>query len=411
MTPAASLAVRSTGAFRLKVETLATWFWFLAATKAFLIYLFFQNAPLLGTAVGGIMSLGFGILLVVACIGCRLTLYPAHRPLPLKLIVVFLGWMAVTILWTHADSRVTSLGYWLLSISDLVIMGMLLQFGNIERVALASLRGIAWGGVAFAFVALLMSAGTGDNRLGNEDFLHPNTIGNQMAIASLCAIFLALESRARRQARIVWIVLSVVFTLTLLNSLSKTSIAGFALAASVYLLRSNMSLRKKGTLLTLILGAFGLCFGVLSKYMSQYLFETQGGEALSTFSGRTFIWANTWEMIHANPLLGYGFLSFRDFGPQFIDGLRLVHAHNEILTLWFCYGAIGVLLAGAVYLSFYWYVRREGRRKPQGALALALLVYSLVRSLTEATTLGLVFPLPLMMLLIVWLSEPRHAQG
>jgi O-antigen ligase len=228
-----------------------------------------------------------------------------------------------------------------------------------------------------------------------------------MAIISLCAIYLALQSWGRMAERRSYIMILVVLLFTLLKSLSKTSIFCFLLATLVYVVRSQISVQRKITLLSLTSGVVAVSSAALSKYLDAYINEYQGGEALTTASGRTVIWKMTWERIQENPIWGYGFQSYLNVVDQIIPNFRLVHPHNEFLNIWFNLGVVGLILGILTYATYYWLLQRAGKAHlPQEALGLALLTYSLVRGATEASIPEpIVYPTSLMMLMIGWLSQ------
>lgn len=391
----------------VKIESVAFWFWFFIGVEPCLTFLFFRSKPALGTLVGYLPppSLAF-FLLSSLLIGKRLQNADSLRPMATKLLLAILLWAGITLLWTNAASRFSACGYWAIVTLKVFVVLLLLCLGNVERIGIKSLQGYAWGGLVLALVALLSNVSTSDGRLGDEEFLHPNTIGNHIAIITLCTIYMALQSSLGMAERQPQIFISVVLLFTLLKTLSKTSIISLLLALSIYLIRSKMSVQKKINLLLLAGGAIAISSAALSKYLDYYLNEQQGGEALTTATGRTRIWEMTWELIQEKPIWGYGYQSYRDVADQIIP-LRLVHPHNECLNIWFNLGGIGLIIGILTYITFYWHLRRAGKaRLPQEALGLALLIYSLVRGLTEATVPDLlVYPTPLMMLMIGWLTQ------
>ena len=95
------------------------------------------------------------------------------------------------------------------------------------------------------------------------------------------------------------------------------------------------------------------------------MYESEGRSRVESFSGRTELWQQTLDMIRDRPIQGYGFLSFRDYGPQPFSDIRVVHAHDEWLNLWFTLGLVGVVLAAASYFAFFLQARRDsgGTRK------------------------------------------------
>ena len=112
-------------------------------------------------------------------------------------------------------------------------------------------------------------------------------------------------------------------------------------------------------------------------------------------------------MIRDNPVLGYGFFSFRNYGPQIFSDIKLVHAHNEWLNLWFSLGLVGVVLALLIYATYLRQMFRASKwpqSAPKTALAIALVSFTLVRGITEATN-SLVYPMALMFLILLWTAE------
>jgi len=397
----------------IKFESVAFWFWFFIGVEPCLTFLFFRSKPVLGTLVGYLPPPGFAFFLLSSVlIGSRLQHPEILRQMATKLLLAFVLWAGITLFWTGASSRFSACGYWAIVAIKVFVVLLLLCLGNIERVALKSLQGYAWGGLVLALVPFLLHARTLEGRLGNEEFLHPNTIGNQMALISLCTIYLAMQPWGRIAERRIYILISAVLLFALLSSLSKTSIISLLLAVIIYLVRSKISVQKKINLVLLAGGVIAISSAALSRYLDQYLNEQQGGEALETASGRTQVWEMAWEMIQENPILGYGYQSFRDVAEQII-ALRLVHPHNEWLNIWFNLGGVGLVLGVLTYINFYLHLRGAAKaRLPQEALGLALLVYSVVRGLTEATVPDLiVYPTPLIMLMIGWLTQKKQTSS
>lgn len=397
----------------IKVESVAFWFWFFIGVEPCLTFLFFRSKPALGTLVGYLPPPGFAFfLLSTVLIGNRLQNPEVLRSMVTKMLLTFVLWAGITLSWTSAASRFSACGYWAIVALKVFVVLLLLCLGNVERVGIKSLQGYAWGGLILSLVALLSNVSTIDGRLGDEEFLHPNTIGNHIAIISLCTIYMVLQSGVPMIERQPYILISIVLLFTLIKTLSKTSIISLLLALSIYLIRSKISVQKKINLLLVGGGAIAISSAALSKYLDYYLNEQQGGEALTTATGRTRIWEMTWELIQEKPVWGYGYQSYRDVADQIIP-LRLVHPHNEWLNIWFNLGGVGLVLGVLTYINFYLHLRRAAKaRLPQEALGLAVLVYSLVRGLTEATVPDLiVYPTLLIMLMIGWLTQKKQTSS
>ena len=78
-----------------------------------------------------------------------------------------------------------------------------------------------------------------------------------------------------------------------------------------------------------------------------------------TLTGRTGLWAASWDLIRANPVLGYGFNSFTSTEAgglservSFIVGWAVPSAHSGLLGIWLDLGLVGLMaLLGAYVLA------------------------------------------------------------
>jgi exopolysaccharide production protein ExoQ len=390
---------------QLKIEDIAFWFWFYLGLEGIQTFLLFQGNPILGTVVGYLPTLGFTLFLLSSfLISKRISGSKVLQTTTTKLLIALLMWIATTLLWTYSSSVFSAFGYWAATTMKVLVVILLLFLGNTEKVALKSLEGLVMGGVAFAIITLLANPMTEDGRLGHEEFLHPNTIGNNMAMASICSLYLGLDANRLTSRPRTYIFVIVILLLTLLRSLSKTAIFCFLIATLVYLGFSKISQRKKVIIFSIIGGLIAISSVALSRYFLFYLTEQQDGNALTTASGRTNIWRATLSLIREKPLLGYGFQSYKDAVDQII-ALRLVHAHNEILNIWFTLGLVGLILCTVIYFSYLFLLRRGIKQSlPQANLGTALLIYSIVRGMTEASvTDPMIFPMTLMTLTSEWI--------
>jgi exopolysaccharide production protein ExoQ len=199
--------------------------------------------------------------------------------------------------------------------------------------------------------------------------------------------------------RWLWISSTLFLTWILLRSLSKTSIAAFLCSAAFYIIFSRtIPLKTKVIALVTATVLFCAMYTFVNTYMVSYL-EENPREA-TTLTGRTLLWVKSWEMIQDHPILGYGFLSFRDYGPQDWD-VRTVHAHNEWITQWFQLGFVGLVITIAIYISYFRQLRRAAH-SPRRELGLSMLLYMLFQGFAIAEPSGLTFPLPMVLLLATW---------
>jgi exopolysaccharide production protein ExoQ len=374
---------------------------FFFVARVGLTFLFFQSNPVTGTIVtiAAGLALLFGAILYTAG-GAVSRSSPFDRIRPLQWIFALLGLSLASIFWTGAQSRAVAFAYWIGMAADIVIVLLLLRRGDAGRFTRNLFEGAVLGASALALVAWC-SPLTADLRLGNDAFLHPNTLGLEIGIATLLAQYLALaDSR--------WKWLAFALGATLLRSLSKTAIIAFVIAESWYLLHNkDVSRRAKLRLAFVAAIIVAASWGALTAYLDVYN-NTGSGNQAETLTGRTVLWAVAFSMSMQRPWLGHGIYSFRALIPSF-GAFQAVHAHNEMLQQFFEYGAAGVAIVVALYFSFY----RLARRAQPGSLrnlALTLLVFALIRGLTDTTNFGLSYPLWLLAALSVCLSNAEPLQ-
>lgn len=398
---------------RITIPDIAFLFGLVSSVKVFLIFLFFRENPAAGTAVGTLLTLLFIYFLsLVAVASSKRHIIKAGRiSLGEKLIITYVVWSGLSLLWSRADPLLSAFGYWVASAGEILVIIMLCSFGEINRVAESFLRGMVLGALCTAGVALFSGISAG-SRLGDGDFLHPNTLGNQMAIGALCSMYLCARPSTSAQARVFWMTVAMLLLVTLLKTLSKTAIVAFWVAITIWILISKISYKTKLVIILLITLIFVTLYQLLLSHITEYV-ALGGGVVAETLSGRTLLWEETWAMIKAKPVLGYGFMSFRSTGPQ-IFLVRADQAHNEWLQLWFSLGIGGLILALLIYVGFAVITLKKNcspSSSLQAALGTALLAYALTRGITEGNALGLVFPLPLLLLMFRWLSHGKVVQA
>jgi exopolysaccharide production protein ExoQ len=373
--------------------------WFVAGMETATNYLFFQADPRVGTMVnvGASCLMLYFAILVAAAFGYSKEKHVWSRPA--QWILVYAALAGVSLFWTQSSSLVNASGYWVAFIASLVTIAVLIRFDRADNVALAALQGFVWASAILALIGW-MAPGTYELRMGQQEYLHPNAIGNQVAIAALFSIFLARRYPTTLHWN--WITIALVFSL--LRTLSKASIISFIVAASFYFVRySKLSARSQ--LKIAVVGAVLVLasWGFIVRYADVY---TEGTN-VETLTGRTLIWAVSWEIAAERPWLGHGFYSYRSVVPNFGE-FQAWHAHNDFLQQFFSYGALGLILSLAVYGSFYCQLRRVPR-SPQLGLASALLIYGLLHGLTDASHIELMLPSGMILLFAEWVDERPNA--
>lgn len=369
---------------------------FIYAFRVCLTFLWFRDSPAQGTVVS--IGLSIGLLATALPYALASELLPAQRtPIPqtLRYIVGYLALALVSLSWTAAHSIPVALGYWAAMCADVVTVILLLRGRDVAQETGQLMKGFVVGSAVVAAIAWCAPA-MGDLRLGNEDFLHPNAIGFEFAIATLFALYLSREGN-------MWRWLGAALGITLLRTLSKASLLAFLVAAGFYLLRDS-SLRRRTKLLLGVgaAAAAGTFFSLIDAYIEQY---AQGSQ-LETLTGRTLIWVQSLDIALEKPWLGHGFYSYRWIVPPF-GVFEAWQAHDELLQQFFSYGLVGLLLTVALYWSFFRQLRWHPAHRLR-TLALSLLILAVVRGMVDTDIFGLSFPLWLMAALTIGLEDDRH---
>jgi exopolysaccharide production protein ExoQ len=338
-------------------------------------------------------------LIVIFCRIINLPSLPqqANHVRPLYWIAIYLGLAATSLLWTTTSSIAVAAGYWLATAADVATIYLLLTYRSVERNAARVMHGFIGSAAVVALIAWAAPA-MDDMRLGHEEFLHPNAIGFEFAIAALLSIYLAQKKRA-------WTWIACGFTITLVRTLSKAAIVGFFFAGLYYLIRGL----KIGNRARLYIGIFSTAvaisfWGLLETYLDVYA----QGDNVDTLTGRTYIWSQSLDIALEKPWLGHGFYSFRWIFPPFGD-FQAWQAHNEILQQFFAYGIVGVIVVCGVYWAFYRHIRIS-QNAGLKSLAMAMLILMLVRGVVDTDRFELCFPLWLMTMLSIALASPAVPQ-
>jgi O-antigen ligase len=357
-----------------------------------LTILFFKSDPQQGTVTVLALNVLALVLAAFSSYGDVPSIQPSCFKTPtLRWAAAFLGFALVSITWT-AGPLLPAGGYWLTWASGIATVWLLLRRPHPMQQAHSLMMGAIWGATLVTLVAWSLPT-TSDLRIGDEDFLHPNFIGHLFALTSLLAMYLSRENKIWRWSA-VWL------AITLLRTLSKTSILAFIAAIVFYLVYDSALARKTKIWFGVIAAALLVSFwGLLETYLDNYA----QGNSVETLTGRTYVWATTLNYALEEPWFGYGFYSYRSIIPLF-GSFEPVHAHNELLHQFFSLGLVGVIGAFGVYWIFF----RQIRRSPDGnlkTLAATLLVFALIRGLTDAEIYDLSLPIWLITMLSILLCS------
>lgn len=291
----------------------------------------------------------------------------------------------------------------------LLTFGLAFQFGRLrcDWIIRAFCRGVLLGSLMLALGGIAMTGPSGgaSGRFGSAELLHPTVIGFSAALATS---LLFVKWQYEHRASLVWRVLFFGSVLLLLLTFSKTSIlATFATLTVLVMLGpvGKGSVARRTTLALSVLVTFVVAGLLLWNYLSgQYAAYFADWNALSTISGRLFLWNFAIDRFLASPVLGYGFSAPREILSAESDQLArtLNHVHNDWLNSLLNVGLLGTVpLLLCFALAGYALLRRTARGHA-GALAtrpavsvLAIYLVLLFHSFTQAymTTFGLGFGL------------------
>lgn len=360
-------------------------------------FLFFQSNP----ATSSLFIITLGVLLAYFSL-----LAEGHEALWTewthfsftRWLALYCAFTGISIFWSGAQSKWVALAYWVGMVMD-VVTALVLLSDPLTRVTNLSqlFKGAALGGMALAIVGWLSPA-LPDLRLGDVVFLHPNTLGLYIGLTTLIAVHLASQQR-------VWKWILIFLAVTLLRTLSKTSIIAFAITG-IWMLWSARSLSVTRKIKVFFIAAIVVtCFsGLLISYLQIYN-DTGSGIQLETLTGRTVLWVTAISLAMQAPLLGHGFYSFRTLIPSFGD-FQPWHAHDELIQIFFEFGALGVTLAAVAHWKFF--TAMHHARADLRSLALSVLLFSLVHGLTDTVPFGFSLPLWLMCALPLATHDGAH---
>jgi hypothetical protein len=377
---------------------------FYLAARLCLTYLFFQAEPQAGAMV--VFALQW--VLVAATVFYSFgpgteRLRALLRVRPFLWVLAFLAVGLCSLGWSATVSLPVAVAYWSELAGQVAMVVLLLRSGAAGVVAASVMRGYVAGACLIALIAWL-SPTMQDLRPGNDDFFSPNAIGFTCALGVYLLQYLSRREGAwGAGSRTVAVLLAI----TLLRTLSKATIAAFAVG-QIYLLvfDRGMSRKSKVVLGVTSLAVIALFWPLILHYTAVY--ENAGNQA-ETLTGRLGIWVFVLGRALEQPWIGHGFHSFRNVIPPF-GSFEAWHAHNELLQQFYTYGVLGIVLLVGTYVSLYRYARRVARPEVRTLVASAL-IFVVVRGLADTENFDLSLPLWLITLLSLTLAKTEASEA
>jgi O-antigen ligase len=260
-----------------------------------------------------------------------------------------------------------------------------------------TMKGVAYAAAASTFLAIALTDYV-SGRLGDTSAFNMfAVIANNACYGILAVVYLR---RSREITRSIAMILASSMFFALYLAFAKTEIIALVVAGVVYVLLAPGSLRQRLTRIVWMVLALALALASLSSKINGYT-NVRGGATASTLTGRTILWAETYQQITSGPFVhGYGLLSFPEVGPKPWGRDPIPHAHDEFLMLWFQYGLVGVALVFGSYFSLGHTALKSLKRGGGGAATLVLcaIVWCLVKGITEADPVFCLFPIPWLIL-------------
>jgi len=355
----------------------------------FTMVTFFERLP----GVEGLaLSRPMGFVLVISWLatlarGTRdIPLLPRDRPALAYVLVLLVGWGAISALWA-ADSAT--------AISSAIRLALVVVLFFVVFTALRTPRDlmiVTWTFLAGAFLVSVVSLATGANKAGRlaAGELDPNFLAASLAAAIAVALFL-LWGTSHSTTRFVLLVFMGTYAVSIVLTESRSGLVAAACAAIAAALFGG-PVRARVVATVLVIAALGVgYYAVLAPSALRERVETTAGS--DAREPRLDSWNIALQISEDNPVLGVGLGNFRVVEPSYLNDqinlltARKLHqinlvAHNTYLELLSELGIVGLTLfasaAAMTLLPAVRGVRRLGLRASQAALTTRGLVVGVV---------------------------------
>lgn len=222
---------------------------------------------------------------------------------------------------------------------------------------------------------------------GHLPAYNDNTLAFQSALLSI--VFIARYHRAKGAGtKAVFLAAIAWALLTLILAQSRTSLLGFLVALSVYLVFNRKFIFFA---LIIMIALIGFLFAGFSQIAVDYVVRGQSAELFSSLSGRTIGWNAAWELFKESPLFGHGFAAAAR--TQILGTGGASTLHGALFDVLVGVGLMGLFpwLGAITILSWRLYfgagriaLRSNTIQRSRHAEMLAVLVLVLIRSLTSS---------------------------
>lgn len=307
-------------------------------------------------------SVGWGLLPMLGVAALMLAPSSDLSRVPVSFAFLAIGtWFAMSLAWSQSFG----VGFFMVRSQVPALVLLMLVVGTMRpddtiRILLAVFTGIAAWSLLTSLLLVqsrIADIGTGPDDVRLQEgwrgtFIHKNVFG-AFAVLGMATVFVFVRRRGVRTA------LLIIFVILIFGTRSATAGGGLlaaAVAASA-LTWINRIDNHRGRALAKIGSVILLLFGIATVSAALPVFAELYGKDL-TFSGRTDIWAASWDTITQRPWIGYGSgtVWHDQTGAVTADlhrriGFSAAHAHNGVLDLLLAGGIIGLTLFVIVFFS------------------------------------------------------------
>lgn len=241
----------------------------------------------------------------------------------------------------------------------------------------------------------------GDGRLMYSGYKDANPIARDLGLLIIIYFWLFKNKDIINNNKnlILLILLGVAF----LAVFSKTTTAAFI--AAIYFSYFNRNFKVKNLIKLVIITLIILIIIIYTRgdYLTQYATNVQGGNALSTLSGRTDIWNIAIKYMGDQFIFGHGINSFSNYSSRILNNAP-AQVHNEIIHIIFSYGLVGLILVFRIYFKYYNEASKSNNQSIKIILK-SLVIFYLIVGITEANIVTTIAPLWILALFGIYVKR------
>lgn len=358
------------------------WFWLSAS---YTLPLFFPDSLYWVSAASVLVSVSLGLLFLFIWLVRPFSIQSSLA----KWVCIYIGWVALASIFSPYvwENWLRTAGYFIAQASLILAILLGSRLLDVNNAFLLAGRAYVLGTILTTINLVLLGAEQ-STRFGNDELLHPNSLGFLYATTLLFLLFSPLyRSVPLRIATI------ISFFMLLTLTFSKTSIIAVLSAVGVAIIFQR-GWRKTVYALGILI-VVGVSFWFLGDYIQE---QTQTYLSnlylVTTLTGRIVLWGWVVEMVSKRPWFGYGYATFRDIFSPYSSDLGFfsptVQAHNAYLDALFTGGYPGLflfcLVVFKVIVSLIAGVRKMKIKGPAwSSFLVAIAILILIRSITEGT--------------------------